>query len=55
MDHVSRPVETTVQAYQLLANIVRYLVDTSMGEMTVDLLNRLSEQVLARGRRWSWW
>ena len=50
-DHVSRPMEATVLEYQLLGNIVRYSVDTAMGEITVDLLNRSSERMLERGAR----
>ncbi|MEM8074537.1 ABC transporter ATP-binding protein [Morganella morganii subsp. sibonii] len=48
-EHISRPVSGTIRDSQLLGNIIRYQVDTGMGALTVDLLNRSSERLFEQG------
>lgn len=48
-EHISHPVSGTIRDSQLLGNIIRYQVDTGMGALTVDLLNRSSERLFEQG------
>ncbi|WP_413496238.1 ABC transporter ATP-binding protein [Morganella psychrotolerans] len=48
-DHISHPVSGTIRDSQLLGNIIRYQVDTGLGALTVDLLNRSSERLFEQG------
>lgn len=48
-EHISHPVSGTIRDSQLLGNIIRYQVDTRMGALTVDLLNRSSERLFQQG------
>ncbi|NLS11853.1 ABC transporter ATP-binding protein [Vibrio sp. SM6] len=47
--HISAPQTGTIINHQLLGNVIRYQVDVGECELTVDLLNRSSERLLARG------
>ena len=48
-EHVSHPVDAIIVDHQLLGNIIRYNVNTPVGVMTVDLLNRSSERLFEPG------
>lgn len=48
-EHISHPVSGTIRDSQLLGNIIRYQVDTGLGALTVDLLNRSSERLFEQG------
>ncbi|HBP28050.1 MAG TPA: hypothetical protein DD666_01375 [Advenella kashmirensis] len=48
---LSLPIDATVLDHQLLGNIIRYSVDTAIGQITVELLNRSSERMLEQGAR----
>ena len=48
-DHISAPQTGTIKNHQLLGNVIRYQVDVDDCELTVDLLNRSSERLLAAG------
>lgn len=48
-DRLSPPIDATVLDHQLLGNIIRYSVDTAIGQITADLLNRSSERMLEQG------
>ncbi|EMI5492903.1 ABC transporter ATP-binding protein [Providencia stuartii] len=50
-DHISHPVDAIIVDHQLLGNIIRYSVNTQVGNMTVDLLNRSSERLFEPGTR----
>ena len=50
-DHISHPVDAIIIDHQLLGNIIRYSVNTQVGNMTVDLLNRSSERLFEPGTR----
>ncbi|EGU42135.1 putative ATP-binding component of ABC transporter [Vibrio ichthyoenteri ATCC 700023] len=47
--HISAPQTATIKNHQLLGNVIRYQVDVDQCELTVDLLNRSSERLLANG------
>ncbi len=47
--HISAPKTGTIRNHQLLGNVIRYQVDVDECELTVDLLNRSSERLLANG------
>lgn len=47
--HISAPKTGTIRNHQLLGNVIRYQVDVDDCELTVDLLNRSSERLLANG------
>lgn len=47
--HISQPHAATVISHQLLGNVIRYQVDVQHCHLTVDLLNRSSERLLANG------
>ncbi|MGF1787423.1 ABC transporter ATP-binding protein [Photobacterium swingsii] len=47
--HISAPQTGTIKNHQLLGNVIRYQVDVNNCELTVDLLNRSSERLLAAG------
>ncbi|MFA0441773.1 ABC transporter ATP-binding protein [Vibrio sp. 10N.286.49.C2] len=47
--HISTPKFGTILHHQLLGNVIRYQVDIDDCELTVDLLNRSSERLLAVG------
>ncbi len=47
--HISAPQVATIKNHQLLGNVIRYQVDVQQCELTVDLLNRSSERLLANG------
>lgn len=47
--HISAPQRATVKRHQLLGNVIRYQVNVGDCELTVDLLNRSSERLLANG------
>lgn len=47
--HISAPQVATITNHQLLGNVIRYQVDVDDCELTVDLLNRSSERLLANG------
>ncbi|MGF1721390.1 ABC transporter ATP-binding protein [Vibrio kyushuensis] len=47
--HISAPQLATVKNHQLLGNVIRYQVGINHCELTVDLLNRSSERLLADG------
>lgn len=47
--HVSAPQKATIKNHQLLGNVIRYQVEVDQCELTVDLLNRSSERLLANG------
>ncbi|MTC25368.1 ABC transporter ATP-binding protein [Providencia alcalifaciens] len=47
--HISAPVDAVILDHQLLGNIIRYSVNTPVGDMTVDLLNRSSERLFEPG------
>lgn len=49
--HISHPVDAVILDHQLLGNIIRYSVNTPVGDMTVDLLNRSSERLFEPGTR----
>ncbi|MEF1257092.1 ABC transporter ATP-binding protein [Vibrio sp. M260112] len=49
--HVSAPQKATIKNHQLLGNVIRYQVEVDQCELTVDLLNRSSERLLANGRQ----
>ncbi|EJD6402346.1 ABC transporter ATP-binding protein [Providencia rettgeri] len=48
-EHISHPVDAIIVDHQLLGNIIRYNVNTPVGVMTVDLLNRSSERLFEPG------
>ena len=48
-EHISAPKTGTIRNHQLLGNVIRYQVDVDECELTVDLLNRSSERLLANG------
>ena len=47
--HISAPQLATIKNHQLLGNVIRHQVDVQECELTVDLLNRSSERLLANG------
>lgn len=47
--HISAPHLGVIKYHQLLGNVIRYHVDVQGCELTVDLLNRSSERLLATG------
>ncbi len=47
--HISAPQSGIIINHQLLGNVIRYQVDVNGCELTVDLLNRSSERLLANG------
>ncbi|MFA0412658.1 ABC transporter ATP-binding protein [Vibrio renipiscarius] len=47
--HISAPQTGTIKNHQLLGNVIRYQVAVNECELTVDLLNRSSERLLANG------
>lgn len=47
--HVSAPQKAIIKNHQLLGNVIRYQVEVDQCELTVDLLNRSSERLLANG------
>lgn len=47
--HISAPQTGTIKNHQLLGNVIRYQVAVDECELTVDLLNRSSERLLANG------
>lgn len=47
--HISAPQIGTIKNHQLLGNVIRYQVTMDQCELTVDLLNRSSERLLANG------
>ena len=49
--HISAPKEGVIVSHQLLGNVIRYHVDIDDCELTIDLLNRSSERLLAAGSR----
>ncbi|ASI91672.1 ABC transporter ATP-binding protein [Vibrio mediterranei] len=48
-NHISAPRTGVIKNHQLLGNVIRYQVDIDDCELTVDLLNRSSERLLATG------
>lgn len=48
-EHISAPQVGTISNHQLLGNVIRYQVRVDECELTVDLLNRSSERLLAHG------
>ncbi|ENG4185265.1 ABC transporter ATP-binding protein [Providencia rettgeri] len=48
-EHISHPVDAIIVDHQLLGNIIRYNVNTPVGVMTIDLLNRSSERLFEPG------
>ncbi len=48
-NHISAPQSGTIKNHQLLGNVIRYQVHVNECELTVDLLNRSSERLLANG------
>ena len=48
-NHISAPQSGTIKNHQLLGNVIRYQVQVNECELTVDLLNRSSERLLANG------
>lgn len=48
-NHISQPIDGTIIDHQLLGNIIRYNLDTELGNITVDLLNRSSERLFEPG------
>ncbi|BDR15279.1 ABC transporter ATP-binding protein [Vibrio sp. STUT-A11] len=48
-NHISAPQSGIIKNHQLLGNVIRYQVDVNECELTVDLLNRSSERLLANG------
>ncbi|MDC5852588.1 ABC transporter ATP-binding protein [Vibrio europaeus] len=49
--HISAPQTGTIKNHQLLGNVIRYQVEVDECELTVDLLNRSSERLLANGNQ----
>ncbi|EJN6828922.1 ABC transporter ATP-binding protein [Vibrio cidicii] len=47
--HISAPQIGVIKSHQLLGNVIRYQVNVNQCELTVDLLNRSSERLLASG------
>ncbi|KYN90320.1 ABC transporter ATP-binding protein [Vibrio cidicii] len=47
--HISAPQTGVIKSHQLLGNVIRYQVNVNQCELTVDLLNRSSERLLASG------
>ncbi|CAH0530842.1 Vitamin B12 import ATP-binding protein BtuD [Allocatenococcus thiocycli] len=50
-NHISAPQNGIIKNHQLLGNVIRYQVEVNECELTVDLLNRSSERLLANGRQ----
>lgn len=53
-NHISSPLEATIQNHQLLGNVIRYQVSMNSCDdclLTVDLLNRSSERLLENGHQ----
>ena len=48
-EHISAPMPATIVSHQLLGNVIRYNVKVEENELTVDLLNRSSERLMAKG------
>lgn len=48
-NHISAPQMGTIKNHQLLGNVIRYQVCVEECDLTVDLLNRSSERLLANG------
>lgn len=48
-EHISAPIPATIVSHQLLGNVIRYNVKVEENELTVDLLNRSSERLMAKG------
>lgn len=48
-NHISAPQSGIIKNHQLLGNVIRYQVEVNECELTVDLLNRSSERLLANG------
>lgn len=48
-EHISAPIPATIVSHQLLGNVIRYNVKVEQNELTVDLLNRSSERLMAKG------
>ena len=48
-EHISAPMPATVLSHQLLGNVIRYNLKVGENELTVDLLNRSSERLMAKG------
>ncbi|PAR30144.1 ABC transporter ATP-binding protein [Vibrio metoecus] len=48
-EHISAPQPAVVLNHQLLGNVIRYQVQVAECELTVDLLNRSSQRLLAKG------
>ena len=48
-EHISAPMPATIVSHQLLGNVIRYNVKVEQNELTVDLLNRSSERLMAKG------
>ncbi len=48
-NHISAPQMGTIKNHQLLGNVIRYQVCVEECNLTVDLLNRSSERLLANG------
>ncbi|WP_047043315.1 ABC transporter ATP-binding protein [Vibrio mexicanus] len=50
-EHISAPQSGTIKSHQLLGNVIRYQVSVDECDLTVDLLNRSSERLLANGSK----
>lgn len=50
-EHISLPKQGIIKNHQLLGNVIRYQVDVNDCDLTVDLLNRSSERLLAAGSK----
>ncbi|OEF28107.1 hypothetical protein A1QC_05550 [Vibrio rumoiensis 1S-45] len=53
-EYISAPLAAKIKSHQLLGNIIRYQVTIENShdcELTVDLLNRSSERLLANGQQ----
>ena len=48
-DHISVAKQGTVLSHQLLGNVIRYNIEVEQQALTVDLLNRSSERLMAVG------
>ncbi len=47
--HISAPISATIAQHQLLGNVIRYTVNVGEQALTVDMLNRSSERLMAPG------
>lgn len=48
-NHISAPINAQISQHQLLGNVIRYTVNVGEQPLTIDLLNRSSERLLAMG------